>query len=528
MQQPSVPVLRSKIRIPALPEACIPRPALEDRALEHPEAPAERIVYLSAPPGYGKTTLLGRVAQRFAGVRVWVSLDPLDNDPERLAVHLTAALSAATGAGGPSGAAGEPGAGGEPGGAGEPEGSDFARVLYRIQLLEDPVLLVLDEAHTLQSEAVFAPLREFLSYRPENCRVAIATREDLPLPLSAHRQSERLLELREAELRANEPEARALLTSLGVELDDETLHGVMRKTAGWWSCLKLFAISWKQRPGDERLRFFERFRGTNRFVAEFLLESLVSALPPELSEIAGVMAVPDFFNERLYRYLTGRDDSRRFVERLQRMNVIGLRPEEGTARYRFHPLLRDYLRHQLPRTRRAELHRLAAEWFTENGLADRAARHAHLAARLDRETAQGPPGETPAAAATSAGTASGAASGAAVSGGPSAEPVAGTGPGDDAADAAPGGKVPDPGGEAADHAGAGAPTGAHPGVTFSRRERELLAALAEGLSNDEIAARLFISTGTVKWHLNNIYSKLGARSRTDAVRRAREVGLLGS
>jgi len=61
---------------------------------------------------------------------------------------------------------------------------------------------------------------------------------------------------------------------------------------------------------------------------------------------------------------------------------------------------------------------------------------------------------------------------------------------------------------------------------LSRREREVLKCVAEGLSNTEIADRLYISVGTVKWHVNNIFSKLDVKSRTQAIIRARDVELL--
>jgi LuxR family transcriptional regulator, maltose regulon positive regulatory protein len=61
---------------------------------------------------------------------------------------------------------------------------------------------------------------------------------------------------------------------------------------------------------------------------------------------------------------------------------------------------------------------------------------------------------------------------------------------------------------------------------LSERELEVLALIAAGETNGEIAGKLFVSISTVKTHINNLYRKLGARSRTRAVARARELGLL--
>jgi LuxR family maltose regulon positive regulatory protein len=61
---------------------------------------------------------------------------------------------------------------------------------------------------------------------------------------------------------------------------------------------------------------------------------------------------------------------------------------------------------------------------------------------------------------------------------------------------------------------------------LSERELEVLQLIASGKSNRRIASELFVSVGTVKTHINNLYRKLDAHSRTQAVARARELKLL--
>jgi len=67
---------------------------------------------------------------------------------------------------------------------------------------------------------------------------------------------------------------------------------------------------------------------------------------------------------------------------------------------------------------------------------------------------------------------------------------------------------------------------AHPGVeSLTEREREIWIALADGLSNAEVAQRLFISEHTVKFHVHNLLHKLGLRTRGEAICAAHRRGL---
>ncbi|MBN8481742.1 MAG: hypothetical protein J0L88_09145, partial [Xanthomonadales bacterium] len=61
---------------------------------------------------------------------------------------------------------------------------------------------------------------------------------------------------------------------------------------------------------------------------------------------------------------------------------------------------------------------------------------------------------------------------------------------------------------------------------ITARELEILEAMAAGLSNREIAARLFVSENTVKTHAARLFGKLSARRRTEAVRRAKDAGII--
>jgi DNA-binding NarL/FixJ family response regulator len=61
---------------------------------------------------------------------------------------------------------------------------------------------------------------------------------------------------------------------------------------------------------------------------------------------------------------------------------------------------------------------------------------------------------------------------------------------------------------------------------LTSRQFEILQALSEGLSNKEIASRLFLSTRTVDMHVRNIFDSLNCRNRADAVKIAMDLGIL--
>lgn len=63
-------------------------------------------------------------------------------------------------------------------------------------------------------------------------------------------------------------------------------------------------------------------------------------------------------------------------------------------------------------------------------------------------------------------------------------------------------------------------------LAITKRELEILGLIAQGLSNREIAEKLFVSENTVKTHSSRLFDKLNARRRTQAVQRGKELGLI--
>jgi len=443
----TIPLLSAKTHQPPLPEHYIHRQSLESMVSEALHE-SGRLIYLSAPPGYGKTTLLSLLKSGLDYPSAWLSLDPFDNDPDYFTAYLQRAILNSRFL--PDGKRNE---------TKQRFSNNSVGILSLFGLIEEvgsPFFLVLDNLQEIENREILSALRRCIEYLPQNCSLAVASSEDVILPLSQFRNSGRLIELRQEDLRASEEETLEFFSIEGIHLPDHFTPSIVKKLEGWWTCITLFGVTWHQKTADEREEFVKHFRGTERFIADFLLENVYDGLSEECAHSATLLAVPNFFNEELGEIITDSEQFPRILEQLQRLHLITVRKKGLVAKYRYHPLLRDYLRHRVPSERRREIHLSASQWYERKGFLQLADHHRRCAGI---ESA-------PKAAA-----------------------------------------------EILNHC-------------LSRRETDLLQALNEGLLNDEIGERLFISTGTVKWHLHNIYEKLGVRCRTEAVRKARELGII--
>ena len=208
-------VLGTKVHVPTLRRDLVERRRLTARLTERlAEGDLPRLVLVSAPAGFGKTTVLAQGLAPVAagpGHVAWLSLDKDDNDPRRFLEHLVAALQ--TG-GGFSEAAALVAA------QGAPE-SALTSVVNELDLHAGRTVLVLDDYQVVVAPEVHAMVTFLLDHLPPQAALAIATRSDPPLPLPRLRARGELVELRAADLRFTPDEAGAFLTDvMGLDLSD--------------------------------------------------------------------------------------------------------------------------------------------------------------------------------------------------------------------------------------------------------------------------------------------------------------------
>jgi len=338
-----------------------------------------KLALVSAPPGFGKTTLLAEWARGLGkGDRVaWVAADAGD-DAATFWSYVAAALGTVVPAVRELG---------EPGSDDPRVGTDAVASLLNILADESgDVWLVLDDFHLLADPEAHAMVRFLVDNLPANAHLVIATRQDPDLPLAGLRARGDLVEVRAADLRfTHEEVAEYLDAAAGLELaggDVEVLEG---RTEGWIAALQLAALSLRGR--DDPHGFVERFAGDDRFVVDYLMDEVLAHQSAELREFLLLTAVLDRLTGELCDAVTGAVDGRATLLAIDRANLFLVSLDDQQAWFRYHHLFADVLRARLGAERPAdvpELHRRASRWFESNGYAEDAIRHALSARDFER------------------------------------------------------------------------------------------------------------------------------------------------
>src|ERR671913_929900 len=355
----------------------VPRPRPEFlsrvRLLERlAEAVARELTLVCTPAGFGKTTLLGEWARNSTRPVAWLSLDEGDNDPARFWRYVAAALDQV-----------RPGTGARVGAllrGPEPSALEavVTGVINELAAQSGEILLVLDDYHLIQATPIHHTLGLLLEHLPASLRLVVASRADPPLPLARLRARGQLAELRQRDLRFTPEEAAALLrTAVGPDLSEAAVVALRDRTEGWVVGLQLAGLSLRGR-GDVT-EFVEGFSGSHRYVLDYLAEEVLDRQPEPLRAFLLETSLLERLSGPVCEAVTGRADSQQLLEHIERANLFLIPLDEERRWWRYHHLFADLLRARLAQERPdrvAELHRAAAAWCEQAGLADDAIRHA--------------------------------------------------------------------------------------------------------------------------------------------------------
>jgi LuxR family maltose regulon positive regulatory protein len=343
-----------------------------------------RLTLVSAPAGFGKTTLLAAwlagPASGADGTRrtAWVSLDESDSGADAFWSYVLTALERAA-----------PGAGAEGLallGAGQPIEAILATVLNELSVLPDDVDLVLDDYHLADGPEIQPGMAFLLERLPPQVHLVIGTRADPGLPLARLRARGDLTEVRAADLRFTHEETTAYLAhATGLELDAGDVSALEARTEGWIASLQLAAISLRDR--DDPSAFIAGFAGDDRYVVDYLVEEVLDRQPDQVRDFLLGTAILDRLTGPLCDAVTETSGSGQVLESLERRNLFVVPLDDQRRWYRYHHLFADVLRAHLlaeQPERAPGLHRRASSWFEAAGEPVPAVRHALAARDVER------------------------------------------------------------------------------------------------------------------------------------------------
>lgn len=360
-------LLATKLHVPAMGAQLVHRAALLD-ALS--AGRTRKLTLLSAPAGWGKTTLLAQWAMGGDGRFAWLSLDSSDNDPVWFWMYVVAALQKVS-----------PGLGIRAvellAMGADPVQIVLPTLLNDLDTIASPVVLILDDYHLVVGRAMHEQLAFFISRMPANLHLVLATRADPMLPLARLRASGELAEVRTDDLRFGPTEADHLLNDvLGLGLAPTDIQLLHRRTEGWAAGLYLAALSLAGRA--DTATFIKTFAGDNRHIVDYLMAEVLDGQPPNLRSFLLRTSVLGRLSGALCDAVLQTSGSAAVLQKIERENLFVVPLDTSRHWYRYHQLFGELLRTELRRTEPdlvADLHRRAATWFEAEGLIDEAVRH---------------------------------------------------------------------------------------------------------------------------------------------------------
>jgi len=368
------PLLTTKLYIPPLRPNVVSRSRLIERLNEGLH---RKLTLISAPAGFGKTTLLSAWVEGIDRQVAWLSLDEGDGDPARFLTYLVAALQTIA----PNIGEGVLGVLQSP--QPPPIESMLTALLNDITTIPDHFVLVLDDYHVLDAKPIDNALTFLLEHLPPHMHLVIATREDPQLPLARLRARDKLTELRVTDLRFTPSEAAGFLNQvMGLDLSAEDITALETRTEGWIAGLQLAAIS--MQGHKDSTSFITSFTGSHHFVLDYLVEEVLQQQPERVQNFLLRTSILDRLCGPLCdAVLLGLNVSgQATLEYLERANLFIVPLDNERRWYRYHHLFADLLRQRLQqrsaseRDGVAELHRRASQWYEDNSLTIEAFQHA--------------------------------------------------------------------------------------------------------------------------------------------------------
>ena len=367
-------LLATKFHIPSRRAGLVVRP----RLLEHLQRGLDenrKLTLISAPAGYGKTTLaaewIANLQSKIANQKLkicWLSLDEADNAPARFMEYFIAALQQV-----------DEGIGQRPLSLlGVPQVASYLVILDELLNdlagLEFQLCLALDDYHTITSPQIQQAMEYLLDHQPSQLHLIITTRVDPALPLARLRVRGQMTEIRARDLRFTLEEASQFFNQLmRLDLSLDAIRALDARTEGWAAGLQLAALALSDQP--DRQDFLSAFGGSHRYVVDYLLDEVLKRQPTEISAFLTQTSILRRFNAGLCQAVTGNPNSAEILSQMERANLFLLPLDETRGWYRYHSLFAEALHLGLDPAEERTMHARAAAWFEGNGWLSEALAH---------------------------------------------------------------------------------------------------------------------------------------------------------
>ena len=370
-------ILETKFHMPLWRSEGVIRPRLLDQ-LQAGLTEQRKLTLISAPAGYGKTTLITSWlnSSKESKRHIWLSLEKSDNEPARFLYYwahawnrisdfdlenILALLDS-------------------------PKLPPFQSILDDIinalAWVEEPAVLTLDDYHLITDSRIHEILEYFIEHQPHQAHLVIITRSDPPLPLARLRARSQMVEIRASDLRFTEEEASLFFNqSMQLMLEEKDIHALEMRTEGWAVGLQLAALSLKNLSDPQN--FVETFRGSHRYVLDYLAEEVIRQQRDDIRQFLIQTSILDRFNAESCEALTGHADSQDLLSELEEANLFLIPLDDERVWFRYHHLFADFLRTELSKTEAEKLYRKAALWHEQNDFFTEAVHYATASGDLD-------------------------------------------------------------------------------------------------------------------------------------------------
>jgi len=368
----TLPLLQTKFYVPPSRPQLVRRPLL-DRLWDNP---IRSLVLISAPAGFGKTTLVSEWLARTDLAATWLSLDDDDNDPIRFLTYLIAALQTR-----------QPHVGVSAQGLLTAPQTPSLKAILTLLLndlgtLTAPLALVLDDYHLIVTPTIHETLTFLIDHRPPTFHLIITSRIDPPLPLARWRVRNQLIEVRADDLRCTLQETASFLNDvMGLTLSLSEITALEKRTEGWIAGLQLAALSMQGR--QDVAGFIQAFSGSHRHVLSYLSEEVLNRRPEGTLEFLLQTSLLERLSASLCDAVTGRSDSQQVLTKLVQANLFLIALDDEGKWYRYHHLFAEVLRtrlYELQPTLIPQLRQRATAWYEQQQLWSEGIHHA-LAAK---------------------------------------------------------------------------------------------------------------------------------------------------